>query len=51
VGSRTITWGTRFKWANGTPPVLSSTPNAVDIIKFVVVDAYNFYGVLERNFS
>lgn len=33
VGSRTVTW-VGMAWASGTPPTLTATANAVDIISF-----------------
>lgn len=32
TGSRTLTYGSKFKWANGTAPTLSTTAGAVDRI-------------------
>ena len=45
TGSRTITWNSAFKWSAGTPPVLSTAANAVDIISFFS-DGTNAYGTL-----
>lgn len=30
VGGRTLTYGSKWKWANGTPPTLSAGPNSVN---------------------
>jgi hypothetical protein len=32
TGSRTVTWGTNYKWQGGTAPTLSTAANAKDII-------------------
>lgn len=36
TGGRTLTWGSNFKFANGTAPTLSSSANAVDILYYDV---------------
>jgi len=36
TGSRTMTWGSNFKFANGIAPVLSTTANAVDVLYYDV---------------
>jgi hypothetical protein len=36
TGSRTVTWGTSFKFANGTAPTLSTAANATDILYYDV---------------
>jgi len=43
VGSRTITWGTNWKWENGTPPTLTTNPARADILMFVS-DGTNIFG-------
>ena len=45
TGSRTITWNSAFKWSAGTPPVLSTAANALDIISFFS-DGTDLYGTL-----
>lgn len=35
TGSRVITWGSAYKFAGGSAPVLTTTANAVDIFKFI----------------
>jgi hypothetical protein len=32
VGNRTMTWPSNFRWPGGTPGVLSTAPNAVDLL-------------------
>ena len=34
AGSRTITWGSAFKWSGGTAPTLSTGADKVDILRF-----------------
>ena len=36
TGSRTLAYGTQFKWACGTAPTLSTAANAVDRIDYIV---------------
>ena len=50
TGSRTVTWGSNYKWSGGTAPTLSTGANAVDIITFVS-DGTNLYGVAQLDFS
>tara|TARA_R110000803_G_scaffold181350_1_gene243739 strand:- start:200 stop:985 length:786 start_codon:yes stop_codon:yes gene_type:complete len=50
TGSRTLTFGTIFKWAGGTAPTLSTGANAVDIFTFIY-DGTNLYGSVLQNFS
>ena len=40
TGSRTVTWGSKFKWGGGTAPTLSTAANAVDRVSgiYVLVD-------------
>ena len=40
TGNRTITtWGTQYKFAGGTKPVLSTAANAIDTISYAVKSA------------
>jgi hypothetical protein len=39
TGSRTVAWGTYYKWAGGVAPTLSKTANAVDRVHYHVVSA------------
>ena len=43
TGSRTITWGSAYKWPGGVAPVLSTGANKRDIISFIS-DGTNMYG-------
>lgn len=36
TGSRTVTWGSHYKFANGTKPTLSTSANAVDVLYYDV---------------
>lgn len=50
TGSRTVTWPAAVKWPSGTPPVLTTTANAVDIVAFFY-NGTNYYGVANLNFG
>ncbi len=50
TGSRTLAYGSAYKWPGGTAPVLSTAANAVDILTFVC-DGTNMYGVASLDFS
>ena len=32
TGSRTVIWGSKFKWAGGVAPTLTTTANAIDVV-------------------
>jgi hypothetical protein len=50
-GNRAATWSSGiFKFANSTPPTLSTGANAVDIFTFVAMDGL-LYGVAQLNFG
>ena len=43
TGGRTITgWNSVYKFANGTPPVLSTAPNAIDILTIICKSSTEF---------
>lgn len=50
TGSRLITWSALFKWPGGTPPTLTTTADATDIIALITDGAF-LYGVPQYNFS
>lgn len=50
TGSRTLAYGTAYKWPEGTAPVLSTAANAVDILTFVS-DGTNMYGQIQKAFA
>lgn len=43
TGSRTVTWGSDFKWPAGSTPVLSTVANSLDILSFICDGSY-LYG-------
>lgn len=43
-GSRTVTWFSTIKWANGTEPTLSTGVGAVDSFGFICTSAGNYQG-------
>lgn len=50
TGSRTLAFGTAYKWPGGTVPVLSTSISAVDVLTFFC-DGTNMYGVFSGDFS
>ena len=50
TGSRTLAYGTAYKWPSGDAPVLSTGANDVDILTFVS-DGTNMYGAIQQDFS
>lgn len=50
TGSRTLAYGTNYKWAGGVAPVLSTAANAVDILTFIS-DGSLMYGTYNKSFS
>jgi hypothetical protein len=51
TGSRTLAYGTYFKFAGGTTPVLTTTANAVDRIDYIVRSSTNIHAVFTGNYS
>lgn len=51
TGSRIITWGSAYKFPNGSKFVLTTTPNAIDVITFLSSDGVNMYSVGQSAFS
>jgi hypothetical protein len=53
TGNRTINWPGSVKWSGGTPPALSITANALDILVLETIDnGTTWYGSLVgTNFS
>jgi hypothetical protein len=52
TGGRTMTWPTSFKWPGGTKGVLSTAPNAVDMLEATFVAATSsWYATLTKAFS
>lgn len=50
TGSRTLGFGTAYKWANGIAPTLSTAAGAVDLLSFYS-DGTNLYGVAQVSFA
>jgi len=50
TGSRTLSFGTAYKFPGGKDPVMSTAANAVDIITFVS-DGTSMYGVAQKAFA
>lgn len=50
TGSRTVTWGTAFKFPGGVKPVLSTAANAIDILTFFS-DGTGMYGSYLRGMA
>lgn len=49
---RTITWPAAVKWPDGTEPVLTQTPSAVDVFYFRTVDGgTTWFGFANKNLS
>jgi hypothetical protein len=47
TGGRTLTWPSSARWPGGTPPAISSSANAIDILAFVTRDGgATWYGFL-----
>ena len=52
TGSRTVTWDSQVLWSNNTTPVLTTTPNSVDIFTFIYDSTAGKYrGAATMNFS
>jgi len=50
TGSRTLAFGTNYKFPGGSAPAMSTTANATDVLSFVF-DGTNMLGVAQKNFS
>lgn len=50
TGGRTATWPASVLWPGGSPPVLSTAANAVDIVS-MIYDGVDFYAVASLSFS
>lgn len=51
IGSRTVTWGSNWKWPGGTAPTLTTTGNAVDDVCFWVTSVGTIHGNIASNFQ
>lgn len=50
TGTRTLAYGSAYKWPGGTDPVLSTAAGAIDIITFVS-DGTSMFGVIQKGFA
>lgn len=50
TGSRTLTWGTAYKFPAGAKPTLTTTANAIDVISFFC-DGTNMFGTYAPDMS
>jgi hypothetical protein len=50
TGSRTLSYGSAYKWEGGTAPTLSTAANAVDILTFTS-DGTSMFGVIAKDFG
>lgn len=50
TGSRTLAYGSAFKWAGGTAPTLSTAAGAIDVLTFLS-DGTSLYGSILKAFS
>jgi len=46
TGSRTITFFSTIKWADGTTPTLTTSPNKIDVFGFMCSSSGNFDGFI-----
>lgn len=51
TGSRTLAYGSNWKFAGGSAPTLSTTANAVDRIDYIVRSSTNIQAVFTGNYS
>lgn len=50
TGTRTLAYGSAYKWAGGVAPVLSIVAGSVDILTFIS-DGTNMYGTIQKGFA
>jgi hypothetical protein len=51
TGSRVLSWGSYYDFIGGTAPTLSTSPNAVDRIDYVVRSSTSIHCVFTANYS
>lgn len=52
TGGRTMTWPTSFKWPSGSPTILSTTANSVDLVVATYLSSTGFwYASLSKGFT
>ena len=44
TGSRTVTWFSTIKWAGGSAPTLTTTPDKADVVGFIVTGTDTYDG-------
>lgn len=50
TGSRTLTYGSNYRWGYSLPPVLTATPNQMDILTFVSLNG-KMYGTSSLGYT
>ena len=50
AGSRTLTYGSDYRWGYGLPPILTATPNRMDILTFVSLNG-KMYGTSSLGYT
>ncbi len=50
TGSRTLAYGTDYKWVGGVAPVLSTAAGAIDVLTFISDGSY-MYGAIAKGFA
>ena len=51
TGSRTLAWGSYWKFAGGTAPTLTTTAGAVDRVDYVIESTTSIHAVFTGNYS
>lgn len=51
TGSRTLSWGSYWDFANGVAPTLSTAASAVDRVDYIVRSATSIHAVFTANYS
>lgn len=46
TGSRTVTWFSTIKWANGLTPTLTTTASKIDVFGFICTSSGNYEGYI-----
>lgn len=51
TGTRTLAYGTNYKWAGGSAAVLSTAAGSVDVLTFFSPDGTLMYGTIQKAFA
>ena len=51
TGSRTVTWGSYWKFQNGSAPALSTSPNSVDRVDYIVRTSTAIQAIFSGDYS